>query len=215
MSVKFITSRIHTGTTVSLQDAAKKAQQGQVKSIDEILADLKQVKTVSTEQPMTKVASTEQPVVVAKKEKKEEEEEVEVVEVEGKKPAKYKDCKHKPCKCASKKSTLKVAKKLDFRGWSAEGIVKAWASHEDVKGCIANVQNKVNAPEVYCGLLQVASEEASKMIKAAKVKEQKQVVASNGFEKLAKMSKDQIQLLREYFTPLYGEKYVDSLLGDY
>ena len=212
--MKFITSRIHTGTTVSLQDAAKKAQQGQVKSIDEILADLKQVKTASTEQPMTKVASTEQPVVVVAK-KKEEEEEVEVVEVEGKKVPKCKDCKHKPCKCASKKSTLKVAKKLDFRGWSAEDIVKAWASHEDVKGCIANVQNKVNAPAVYCGLLQVASEEASKIIKAAQVKEQKQVVASNGFEKLAKMSKDQIQLLREYFTPLYGEKYVDSLLGDY
>ena len=210
--MKFITSRIHTGTTVSLQDAAKKAQQGQVKSIDEILADLKQVKTASTEQPMTKVASTEQPVVVVAK-KEEKEEEVEVVEV--KKDSKCKDCKHKPCKCASKKSTLKVAKKLDFRGWSAEDIVKAWASHEDVKGCIANVQNKVNAPAVYCGLLQVASEEASKIIKAAQVKEQKQVVASNGFEKLAKMSKDQIQLLREYFTPLYGEKYVDSLLGDY
>lgn len=215
--MKFITSRIHTGTPVSLQEAAKKAQQGEVRSIDEILADLKQVqssppavKTASTEKPMIKTASTEQPVTAKK------EEEVEVVEVEDEKKDEKEEKKDKKdAKCASQNSTLKVAKKLDFRAWSAEDIVKAWADHKDVKGCIANVQNKVNSPEVYCGLLQVASEEATKMIKAASAKEQKQVVAAKGFEKLAKMSKEQIQLLREYFTPLYGEKYVDSLLGDY
>lgn len=223
--MKFITSRIHTGMAVSLEEAAKKAPQGQnVKSLDEILEDLKKgpaseqvVKTASTEKAMTKTASTES--VVAKKEDDKEEDEVEVVEVEEKDEKKEKKEDEKDAKCASKNSTLKIAKKLDFRGWSAESIIKAWDDHKDVKGCIASVKGQVNAPEVYCGLLQVASEEANKIVKTAKAQKKETIAkteaSSKGFEKLAKMSKEQIQLLKEYFTPLYGEKYTDSLLGDY
>lgn len=213
--MKLITSRIHMGT-ISLEEAAKKAQsQGQVRSLDEMLSDLKKAQA----EPIVKTASVQEPVVkTAKKEEKEDD--VEVVEVEEKKEKKEKKAEEK-AKCASTKPVLKVASKLDFREWEAEAIVKAWQSHKDIKGCIANVQGQVNSPKVYCGLLQVASQEATKMIKAAKVQQQKKVEAkkeeasSVGFMKLAKMSKEQIQLLREYFEPLYGKKYTDSLLGDY
>jgi hypothetical protein len=108
-----------------------------------------------------------------------------------------------------------MAKKIDFRDWSAESIVKAWADCKDVKGCVAKVQGRVSDPNLYCGLLQIASVEAGKMVKAAKTEKSEVKVAAKGFEKLAKLSKEQLSLLRDYFTPLYGEKYVDSLLGDY
>lgn len=216
--MKLITDRIRLGT-ISLEEAGKKAQEAtKVRSLDELLTDLKKAQL----EPVVKTASVGGSTVkTAEKEEKEEkdEDEVEVVEVKGepkKEKKKKKEEDDEEDKRASTKPVLKVAKKLDFRHWEAENIVKAWNGYKDIKGCIVSVQGYVNSPKVYCGLLQVASQEASKMIKSAKKAEpKKKESSSNGFMKLAKMNKEQVQLLREYFEPLYGKTYTDSLLGDY
>ena len=220
--MKFITSRILMGKAPSIEEAAQKAQKADVRSLDEILKDIKTansgktVKTASAGTSMTKTTQAKEPKVEAAKE-----EEIEVVEVKEaakkvkeEKEEKFEDRfkkKEKKKACAS----LKMAKKADFRNWAAESIIKAWAGCKDVKGCVAKVQGHVSDPNLYCGLLQIASAEAEKMVKAAKTDKSEVKVAAKGFEKLAKLSKEQLSLLRDYFTPLYGEKYVDSLLGDY
>lgn len=121
---------------------------------------------------------------------------------------------------ASTAKTLKIAKKLDFRPWSSNEIVAAWGQHGSMDKCVVNVQGKTSDPLTYCGLLQIASTEASKMIKAASVaapKTQASVAAPKPpqFKKIAKMTEKEKSFLSEYYSKLYGQEYVSALLEKY
>lgn len=214
---------------ISLEEAAKRSGSAQkVRSLDELLSDLKpkvaspegQVKTASAAPIAAEVVAPEAKTIEAKKElpdfikekieekkKDKDEDDVEVVEVDEKKE---KDaCMSKPANV-----TLKVAKKLDFRSWTAEDVVKAWEQHGTPQKCIENVAGKVSDPKTYCGLLQVAGSEAMKVVKASAAKQQKTASAST-FVKISKLSDKDKSMLAKYYTRIYGKDYVDALLEDY
>jgi hypothetical protein len=141
---------------------------------------------------------------------------------------------------ASSTKTMKVAKKADFRGWNAEDIVKAWDNHGSVEKCVAASKDITDNPQVYCGLLQVASSEAMKVIKSAAkdcdckpgkcakdcdcgCKEKEESYGGSAcasteprrFRKIAKLTGKDLGMLRQYFGKLYGEEYVSALLDQY
>ncbi len=116
---------------------------------------------------------------------------------------------------ASANKTLKVAKKLDFRGWNAEEVVAAWGQHGSMDKCVANVNGKTSDPKTYCGLLQIASVEAGKMVKAASTEAAKAAPKPAVFKKIAKLTEKEKSFLNKYYTKLYGSEYVNALLENY
>jgi hypothetical protein len=115
------------------------------------------------------------------------------------------------CKASAKKS-FKVAKKLDFRGWTAQDTVKAWEQHGTMDKCCDNVKGQTNNPKMYCALLQVASKEAGEIVKTASAQAApKQPV----WKKVAKLTEKEKSFLREYYSKLYGQEYVSALLENY
>lgn len=120
---------------------------------------------------------------------------------------------------SAKPVSLKVAKSLDFRGWEAEDVVKAWGQHGNFEKCCANVKGKVNDEKTYCGLLQVASNEAGKIIKQAAAEKQEKVASkvekTARFKKLAKLTEEERAALAKYWGQMYGEGYVKAMLEDY
>jgi hypothetical protein len=108
--------------------------------------------------------------------------------------------------------TIKMSKSLDFRGWEAEDVVKAWGQHGSHEKCVANVKKLVNEPATYCKLLHVASNKAASIVKTAAVKK---ASPKGVFKKLAKLSDEETAFLKKYWTELYGSEYVESMMKDY
>lgn len=238
--MKFFNARIVT-KQVPL-GAALKAESKPARTLDEILADIQQkgqVKTAAAVAPQVKTAAVEAPVAEAPKaeEKKAEAPKVEVKEAKkdlpdfiqkkidekaGKKDEKKdkkdekdekdekKDKKDK--KASASPRTIKMAKSLDFRGWEAEDVVKAWGQHGSHEKCVANVKKLVNEPATYCKLLHVASNKAASIVKTAAVKK---ASPKGVFKKLAKLSDEETSFLKKYWTELYGSEYVESMMKDY
>lgn len=229
--MRFITSQILSSSKLSLADAAKK-EVGVTGTLDEILNKLDksqtQVKTASSSGKEEKTAQCES-CIAEEKNKVDPEIEPVIEELDpeddvvvglfndpGEEPKLQLESepKKKGLLASSKSKTMKVAKKADFRQWDAEETVKSWNQHSTIEKCIKNVQKLTNDPKTYCGLLQVASEEASKIIKSAQVKKEKNNT-DNSFKKVAKLADKDKELLREYWTKLYGKDYVQAMLGDY
>ena len=233
--MKFFNARIVT-KQVPL-GAALKAESKPARTLDEILADIQQkgqVKTAAAVAPQVKTAAVEAPVAEAPKaeEKKAEAPKVEVKEAKkdlpdfiqkkidekaGKKDEDKKDDKDekdekKEEKASASPRTIKMAKSLDFRGWEAEDVVKAWGQHGSHEKCVANVKKLVNEPATYCKLLHVASNKAASIVKTAAVKK---ASPKGVFKKLAKLSDEETSFLKKYWTELYGSEYVESMMKDY
>lgn len=240
--MKFFNARIVT-KQVPL-GAALKADSKPARTLDEILADVKskgQVKTAAVEVPQVKTASVEAPVAEAPKaEVKEAKKELpesfkahqfgkkddEKGKDEPKKDEKPEDGKKeeksdkkedkKEEKASSAPRTIKMAKSLDFRGWEAEDVVKAWGQHGSHEKCVANVKSLVNEPATYCKLLQVASNKAASIVKTAAAKAEVKKASPKGvFKKLAKLSDEETSFLKKYWADLYGQEYVESMMKDY
>lgn len=233
--MKFFNARIVT-KQVPL-GAALKAESKPARTLDEILADVKekgQVKTAAAVAPQVKTAAVEAPVAEAPKAEapKAEEKKAEVKEAKkdlpdfiqkkidekaGKKDEDKKDEKDekdekKEEKASASPRTIKMAKSLDFRGWEAADVVKAWGQHGSHEKCVANVKKLVNEPATYCKLLQVASNKAASIVKTAAVKK---ASPKGVFKKLAKLSDEETSFLKKYWTELYGAEYVESMMKDY
>jgi hypothetical protein len=219
--MNFFSNRIVTSSALSLEEAARKAKEAPaVRSLDQILSDL------DNQNKGIKTASSAATVKTAAKEEKEEEkaekktEKAEKAEKKEKK-AEEKEEKAEEKEAASKKPTklaLKVASSLDFRSWEATDVVRAWEQHGSFQKCCKNVAGKANDPRAYCGLLQVASTEASRIVKTAKLNAQKKTANSEKpqgrFQKLAKLSEKDRNLLASYWEKLFGPAYVKAMLED-
>lgn len=229
---------------------AQQTKPQEAKSLDELIADIdaknRNVKTAATTAE-TKTAevkpATEVKVEVSEDLKKEakglpealkehqfkakgeedgekKEEDKEEDEDEKEKEKEKEDAKCAGDKCASTSKTLKIAKSLDFRGWEAEDVVKAWDQHSSLEGCIKNVTGHADDPKMYCGLLQVASQMAKdtlvKKANAQKKHKKAEKSKSKGVWKvLAKLTDKERSMLDEYWRKLYGDYYVDAMLADY
>lgn len=224
--MNFFTNRIVT-KSISLKDAAA-VTAPKVRSLDELLKDLKSkneavVKTASAQVVPAAEVKKEEPKVVATAApaKAEEPKVAETKVVEAKKEddvevVEIKEVKKPKAAASAPNITMKVAKKLDFRAWEAEDIVKAWGQHGDVSKCIENVAGQCSDPKTYCGLLQVANNEATKIIKASSAKATKTASAAPAqFIKISKMNDKDKAMLAKYYTRIYGKDYVDALLEDY
>lgn len=66
--------------------------------------------------------------------------------------------------------SLKISSSLDFRKWEAAAVACAWKQHGSIEKCIENVKNDTNDPKSYCGLLRVAANEATQILKTNSVK---------------------------------------------
>jgi len=210
--MKFITDRVNFGTkALSFEELAKKASTP-ARTLEELIAEAKAAKT-----PIVKTASVEQPVKVAS------------VETPAKEPAPEVKAEAKPVTAtvkvdaklaktaekAVKKATLsmKWAKTIDFRDWTARQVVDAWEQHGSFDKCVANVAKTASHPEQYCGLLRTAAGMAKKVVTAsAKPKAAAQPVQ---YVKFAKLSPKQKTLVREYFSQYYPADYVNAMIGDY
>lgn len=228
--MKFFNSRIVT-KTISLEDAVKKAQEPKAapRSLDEIIASAKQMKTASA-QAETKTASVEAPKVEAPKaEVKAEVAPTVTVKVatemsapKAKAPAQApakavpatSKPAEKPAKQAATKHVVKLAAELDFRNWEAQAIVDTWKQHGSVQQCITNVGDKSSDGKAYCELLRVAASEADKAVKTASAKKEEKTAAPI-YKKIAKLTSQEQSFLREFFKKIYGEEYVTAMLGDY
>lgn len=239
--MKFYTSEISLSKPISLEEAVAKAKaQAPVRSLDEIIASAKQLKTAAaaTAAETKTAAKVETPVEAPKVEAKAEEKvaeakpkvEVKVaMEVEKKEAAApaVAEQKTEPVvaakepekKAAAKTVELKVAKELDFTKFEKpEEPIKLWGSFGNEEKCIASVKDKVSDPKTYCGLLKAAASHAEGMIKTAASKEaegKKEASKAPLFKKLAKLTDKERSFLAKYFSKYYGEDYVKALLGDY
>lgn len=228
--MNFFTNRIVT-KPISLEEAVKKGKSTpKVRSLDEILSSSKtasaeaQVKTASAQAsaaPSAEVAApapapaAPAPAPEIKAAAAPEAKVVEAAKVEVKDEIEVVEVEQKPAVVAKPSNvTLKVAKKLDFRGWSAEDVVKAWGQHGDMQKCMANVAGSVSDAKTYCGLLQVASAEAMKVVKASAAKQEKKA-SSSAWVKISKLADKDRAMLAKYYTRIYGKDYVDALLEDY
>lgn len=201
--MEFITDIIMSQPGKSLQEIAEEAKKApKVRSLDEILAAQKApvVKTASAEQA---TASEAAETPAAEKPAEEQEPVVEEIKEEPKVEAQ------------GKGKTLKLAKSIDFRTWkSPSDVILAWDQHGSVEKCAKNVAKLTNDPKLYCGLLQVASEEAHKVVKLAAQKQQTTKKASK-FMRIAELPKKEKSRLAKYFLSLYPPEFVDALLGEY
>lgn len=226
---------------ISIEEAIKKGKETpKARPLDELLTDLAKtnavVKTAAAAPAVVTAATTPAPVEAPKAEapkietpkveakttvevkiaEEKKDDDIEVVEVEDKdkKKEEKKDDKE-ACMASNKNVALKIAKKLDFRGWSAEDVVKAWGQHGSMPQCVKNVGSEANDAKTYCALLQVASSEASKVIKTAAAEKPAKTASKNLFVKISKLDETDKALLSKYFSRIYGKAYVDALLGDY
>jgi hypothetical protein len=209
--MKFYSNKIST-KSVSLEEAVKKAkEQPKVRSLDEIIADIKAKQVAAAQAPQLAKTAAAQADKIEKTAAKEPISVKIAVSEELKEAAKPAKAKKPEAKQAAVKNkfVMKLAKELDFRAWEAQQVVEAWKQHASVEKCIANVGGKASDPQAYCKLLQTASVMAEKVVKAASVKKPAE------FKKFAKMTPDEEAFLRKYYTKYYGKDYVDSLLGDY
>lgn len=214
--MRLITSRIMT-KSVSLEDALKVAPP-KIRSLDEILATVKQTKTAAAEAAVVTAAVKEEPKVEVKAEPK-----VEVVaKAETKVEVKTAEFKEEPkaeVKTAQpKKPTLKMASSLDFRNWEAKEVVSAWGQHGTVTACMKNTADSTNNPKLYCELLQVAASVATEKIqKTAKTETPKteKVASGPSWKKFAKLAPKEKQLVVDFFSKLYGKDYVEAMVTDY
>lgn len=233
--MNFFNNRIVMKPGVSIEAAVAAAKPApQVRSLDDILADIdaknKGLKTASTEATVKTAASEAPkaeaaaniepaPAPVSAPVQKTASVQVEVKTAAAEAPkaeaAKVETPAPKPTKLA-----LKIAKSLDFRQWEAQDVVKAWGQHGSYEKCCANVNGKVSDAKAYCGLLQVASQEAGRVIKTAKLQAEQKVaakeeVAEGRFKKLAKLTDKERSWLAKYWGQLYGDEYVKAMLEDY
>lgn len=215
--MKFITDRIHFGLKpISMEEIAKKASKPN-RTLDELIAEARavktaasvgQVKTAQSEQKQEKTAAVVEQPAEPKAEPKPEQK-VATVKVDSAKFA-----AKQPEKAVKQASlSMKVAKELDFRPWSAMQVVDAWKQHGSFKGCVANVGKKASHPDQYCSLLRVAAGMAHKVVTAAAKQQPK--TASVEYVKFAKLPPKQKALVREYFSLYYPKDYVEAMLGDY
>lgn len=130
----------------------------------------------------------------------------------------------KGCKNASRNHQLKIAKRIDFRSWKAEDVVKAWEQHGSFDACVKNVSKLASDAKIYCGLLQTASGMAKETLEKTADKKEKTETKKASLEnkskkgvwkKLAKLTDKERGMLEQYFRKLYGDGYVDALLADY
>ena len=217
--MKFITDRIHFGLNpVSMEEIVKKATRP-ARTLDELLAEAQamktaaaaggQVKTAQAEQKQEKTAAVEQPK--AEPEQKAEpkpEQKVATVKVDSSKFEKKAAAQPEQKAVKQASLSMKVAKELDFRPWSARQILDAWKQHGSFKGCLDNVGKKASHPEQYCSLLRTAAGMAHKVVVAS-------AKAPAEYTKFAKLSPKQKTLVREYFDKYYPKDYVEAMLGDY
>lgn len=215
--MKFFSSKIST-QTVSLKDALENAKNApKVRSIDEIIASTKALKTAAASSPIIKTASVQ--VKVAKEEVEEvEEDEDKKDEGDGKfNFLEFIKKKKEEKKEASSNQTVKLAMKsdLDFRGWTAEKVVGAWGAAGNMANCVASVKGLTNNPSMYCGLLQVAAKTADKVIKSAASARTEKVATAPAFKKLAKLSEKERSRVYNYWKDQYGEKYAKAMLENY
>jgi len=128
-----------------------------------------------------------------------------------------------PSPMASSKKQLKIAKNINFTQWAyPKQVVDAWKQHGTVEACVKNVDGQTSDPRTYCSLLRVAASEADKMVKAAaaakpakSAKKEEEASAAPIYKKIAKLTGEEQSFLREFFSKIYGNDYVDALLGDY
>lgn len=221
--MNFFNQKIVT-KTISLEDAVKKAAEPKpaVRSLDEIIANAKQMKTAIAKAE-TKTAAVEAPKPEAPKTAPKAEVKAEVkpsvtVKVAAEMSAPKVEAPKAEVKpvapaktAASDKHVVKIAKELDFRGWEAQAIVDNWKQHGNVEACVKNVGDKASDGVAYCKLLSVAASEADKVIKTAAAKKPTAPV----YKKIAKLTSQEQSFLRDFFKKIYGEEYVTALLGDY
>lgn len=218
--MRLITSKIIT-KPISLEEALKK-EVPKVRTLDEILASVKQMKTAAvTPAVVVTAAVKEEPKVEAKVETKAE------AKVETKVEVKTAGFEQK----AATKPTLKIASSLDFRSWEAQEVADAWKQHGTVEACVKNTTSGTSNPKLYCTLLQEASVVADKVIKAAAAKKTEKTaakaeakpaieakptkIAGPQWKKIAKLSPTEKQFVVDFFSKLYGKDYVDALVTDY
>ena len=227
--MRLITSKIMT-KPVSLEEALKK-EVPKIRTLDEILASVKQMKTAAVQPAATVTADKkEEPKVEAKAEAKVEtkvEAKVEPkpeVKAETKVEVKTAGFEQK----SAAKPTLKIASSLDFRKWAAQEVVDAWKQHGTVEACVKNTADGTSNPKLYCTLLQTAAVEADRIVKAAAAKKTQKTaakeekpaekatkVAGPNWKKIAKLSPQEKQFVVDFFSKLYGKDYVDALVTDY
>ena len=238
--MNFFTSKIVT-KPISLEEAVKNSQaQAGVKprTLDEIIASGKAIKTASSQAEVKTAAVVEPPKVEVKPEIKVAMAPLPVAKKPLAKPVvapvapvasgqaavtqaateaekaivgKPKAPIAKAPMVAASKKVLKIASSLDFRGWEAQAVIDAWGQHKNMEGCVKNVAGSVSDPKTYCSLLSVAASEAPKFVKTAKAAKAEKVA----YKKIAKLTSKEHSFLKEYFTKLYGQDYVDAMLGDY
>jgi hypothetical protein len=223
-AMRLITSKIIT-KPISLEEALKK-EVPKVRTLDEILASVKQMKTAAvTPAVVVTAAVKEEPKVETKAEAKVETK-VEA-KVETKVEVKTAGFEQK----AATKPTLKIASSLDFRSWEAQEVADAWKQHGTVEACVKNTTSGTSNPKLYCTLLQEASVVADKVIKAAAAKKTEKTaakaeakpaieakptkIAGPQWKKIAKLSPTEKQFVVDFFSKLYGKDYVDALVTDY
>lgn len=128
-----------------------------------------------------------------------------------------------PQMASTKKTQLKIANKINFTQWEQpQQVSDAWKQHGTHEACCNNVKGMTNDPQTYCTLLRVAASEADKMVKAAsasskieKTASTKETSKSPIYKKIAKLTKEEHTFLAEFWKKIYGNDYVDAMLGDY
>lgn len=234
--MNFFNSKIVT-KTISLEDAIKKANEPKAapRSLDEILASAKQMKTAAAQAETKTAAVAPAPKAEAKAEAPKPEAKKPEVKVAAAKPtvavkvaaelapkpaeapkaeAPKPEAKKPEVKAAAAKPITKWASSIDFRNWEAQAVVDAWNQHGSVEKCVANVGSKATDGKVYCELLRVAASEADKVVKTASAKKE-QKTAAPVYRKIAKLTAQEQSFLRDFFKKIYGEEYVSALLDDY
>jgi len=224
--MRLITSKIMT-KPVSLEEALKK-ETPKARTLDEILASVKQMKTAAAQPAATiTAAKKEEPKAEVKAEVKKEEPKVEgkvEAKAEAKVEVKTAGFEQKP----AAKPTLKIASSLDFRNWKAQEVLDAWKQHGSVEACVKNTTGGTSNPKLYCSLLQTAAGVADKVIKAAAAKKTEKTaakeekpadkatkVAGPQWKKIAKLTPKEKQFMVNFFSKLYGKDYVDALVTDH
>jgi hypothetical protein len=207
---------------VSMEEAVKlAAAKPKMRSLEDILASTKAIKTAAVEAPKVQVKVAEMPDFIKKKieEKKNKGKDGDKKEEKGEKKdnpfaKKEKDEEPEEKEAAVK---LKMTKSLDFREFPAEKVVAQWKqAGGDMAKCVAAVKGKTNDPQTYCGLLRVAAMTAGKVVKVAAAKNAKVAATkSPAFKKLAKLTESERTELFSYWKELYGEGYAKAMLEDY
>lgn len=215
--MKFITDRIHLNPK-PMAEVMEKMTKTAAKETEVKVAEKVETKVEEPKQPEVteKVAASNVKITVAFPKPKEptDEEIVDYKEAEEEDAAKAESEEAAEVeKVASSKKVLKLASSINFTEWKdASQVVAAWEGHGSYQKCCDNVAGKTNDPKLYCGLLQVAAKEAKSLVKSAattKVSEVEPKMIS-----LAKLTKEQKQIIREVWEKVLPKEYVDQMLAD-